>query len=100
MLIVNRPRRAGKTWAIVSTAIDFKHRILVFSEQEKERLYKTYPKLEGGQVVTIEDIRSGKTKGDRRFEGISIDNLDMILERWLQEPIIEVSITDGGCENA
>lgn len=90
--VISRPRAAGKTTDIVKTAIANKWRIWVFNAVEKDRLYCTFPDLKPGQVVTTEEVRSGKAKGDRNFFGMSVDNADFVLEQLAGENIRQISV--------
>lgn len=90
MIIVNQPRQAGKTTKLVEMAIEHRYDILVFNNAEKERLLRTFEKLEQDQVFTWSELP--KRKANKRYYGTVVDNLDFILSQHIPNRVRAISL--------
>jgi len=91
MRVYNYPRAAGKTTIIVKHAIDSHLDIMVFGMAEKRRLLEVFTDLKPDQVFTVDEAKS--RKGNHKYGGTVIDNLDIILENLVDNRVDAVSIT-------
>jgi len=87
------PRSGGKTTrAIEWLRQNEKRLLLVFSNEEENRLKIAYPDVKN-QIVDWDSYMEAKTRG-QYFEECSIDNIDLILQKLVREPIKRISITE------
>ena len=85
MIILNMPRRSGKTSKLIKYALKNSYDILVFSNLEKDRLLRAYPELNKDQVFIWQEIP--KRRANRRYYGTVVDNLDFILHQQLPNKV-------------
>lgn len=86
------PRGAGKTTRMMDwLAGDFRRLLIVITHREELRLKREYPNLKN-QIIDWESYRSAYPNG--HFKEVGIDNLEMVIQSMVREPIKKISISD------
>jgi hypothetical protein len=88
MRLVYAPRREGKTVAAVEATVRTNGFLLVATYMERNRILKDFRKVEHGvdtyirpdQVITVNDLRTGRFRGTSHDSRVIIDNLELIID--------------------
>jgi ribosome maturation protein Sdo1 len=91
MIIVSRPRRAGKTYELCEKAKKFGYRLMVFSETERRRIQEEHD-LPREQILTLDDVFNNKHRG-KDARQVLVDNADIILDTLLNSRVVAISVT-------
>lgn len=94
MRVISYGRRGGKTVWLISKLRENKNAILVcMNHQELDRLHREYPDIPIGQFASVDEVRDGKLRGLNPRPELYVDNLDIIINRWLGERVTLASVT-------
>ena len=93
MKVILSPRRSGKTTKMIEwLKEDEKHLRLVITHEEELRLKREYPEVRN-QIVDWESYVETHKSGSY-FKTVSIDNAEMILQKYLVHPLDTITISD------
>lgn len=92
MKIISRPRGAGKTYEVIMMMRrDPKIILLTFAYTEAERLKGAYEDV-ADRIIAWQDYQDRRELF--RDNTLAIDNAEMILQRFVHNPIKAITLTD------
>lgn len=92
MKVIHELRSYGKTYQLIHEIQDEPETgLVVFSNQEKERIIHLY-KLDRNRVFTVQEIKRGLDRG-RGITKLVIDNVDLVLFELLQRNFTTITVT-------